>query len=191
MFIDQKFYAIFVIKEADHCWCQWQVNNVLRDQRSNGHLEAAHQPKEWASSSWWSHQSRDHYQRWELLSQKIYFIDPPACYIRHIWFYGLRILGISKEQTPWCIFDKPESKAQVQSPSPKSNRKGKDEFGLWAVSKILCSAQKKHRWIARGRTQMSPICSRRTLSKKCSMSLCVQTPNSWACPCRLESGLFL
>ena len=137
MFIDQKLYAVFVIKEADHCWCQWQVNNVLRDQRSNGHLEAAHQPKEWASSSWWSHQSRDHYKRWELLSQKIYFIDPPACYIRHIWFYGLRILGISKEQTPWCIFDKPESKTQVQSPSPKSNRKGKEEFGLWAVSKIL------------------------------------------------------
>ena len=23
------------------------------------------------------------------------------------------------------------------SPSPKSNRKGKEEFGLWAVSKIL------------------------------------------------------
>ena len=30
-----------------------------------------------------------------------------------------------------------QARVQVPSPSPKSNRKGKEEFGLWAVSKIL------------------------------------------------------
>ena len=38
--------------------------------------------------------------------------------------------------------DKPESKSRV--PSPKSNRKGKEEFGLWAVSKILYATQPTH-----------------------------------------------
>ena len=51
--------------------------------------------------------------------------------------------------------EKPESKSLVPTPSPKSNRKGK-----------------QNRWKARGRTRMSPSCSRNTLSKKCFKSLC-------------------
>ena len=35
------------------------------------------------------------------------------------------------------VIDKPESKFLFPSPSPKSIRKGKEDFGLWAVSKIL------------------------------------------------------
>ena len=31
------------------------------------------------------------------------------------------------------------TRVQVSSPSPKSNRKGNEKFGLWAVSKILSS----------------------------------------------------
>ena len=37
--------------------------------------------------------------------------------------------------------EKPESKSLFPTPSPKSNRKGKEEFGLWAVSKIAKKTQ--------------------------------------------------
>ena len=46
-----------------------------------------------------------------------------------------------KEDFP---IEKPESKSQVPNPSPKSNRKGKEEFGLWAVSKILEATHHTH-----------------------------------------------
>ena len=52
----------------------------------------------------------------------------------------------------------------------------------------------KNRWTARTRTRMSPTCSRRTLSNKFLRDFVIvsgplnQSPNSWACPCQLESG---
>ena len=36
-----------------------------------------------------------------------------------------------------------------------------------------------NRWTARGRTQMSPACSRITLAKKCFQSLCDSEWSSW------------
>ena len=49
---------------------------------------------------------------------------------------NLTIIHIQPSPDPYLI-DKPESKTKV--PSPKLNRKGKEEFGLWTVSKILWS----------------------------------------------------
>ena len=50
---------------------------------------------------------------------------------------GLRHFSVSPSPlgTNW------KARVQVQSPSPMSNGKGKEEFGLWAVSKILWAAQ--------------------------------------------------
>ena len=53
-----------------------------------------------------------------------------------LWkIYNFRAFPTLKH--PHKIETKPESKSQLPSPSQKSNRKGKKEFGLWAVSKIL------------------------------------------------------
>ena len=42
------------------------------------------------------------------------------------------------------FIDKPESKSQFPGQSPKSNGKGKEEFGLWAVTKILEATHPNH-----------------------------------------------
>ena len=70
------------------------------------------------------------------------------------------------------IMDKPKSQSKVEVPNLKSQiKKGKGEFGLWAVIKILWVPTQWLRitpstWLTiSGRTWDSPPCSRRTLSK--------------------------